>query len=187
MTVKDEGWRPSGRPFGKPSPRRFDLFKGEPNQIFYASYGWALSQWASVEARLGWVFGSMFEDRRDLAYPNTLPEAALRAIVNFRSRIDAVDAAAQKSLCKEQYPEWLRLKKRAERASRNRNFLAHGIVFGGRKSEMFIIQSEYNLSSGERIYVKQIINWGYDFRDLASDLFDFQPALRRRPPMIPSA
>lgn len=94
-------------------------------QRFFAALGEAISQWAWVEYHLFHVYVRLVRPELFKA-----TSASFHAVVNFRSKLAMVDAAASFALTKEEdIVEWTTLKNKLGRLVKLRNAMAHMPVY----------------------------------------------------------
>jgi hypothetical protein len=113
--ARRDAFAAKGKPYVKPA------IEGE-RERFYAAIGRAVSQWQHVEAALAHIFGVLL-----IAEQSFASSAAFFAAINFGTKLDMVDAAAQSRFLTQPslLEEWRRLQDEARRKSNIRNNFAH--------------------------------------------------------------
>lgn len=151
----------------------------EERQAFYFSIGFAISQWAHVEAALARAFGQLV-----LAGDRFAANAAFFAAINFSTKLEMIDAAAKAHFLTrpELFAEWSALSNKTLLKSKIRNALAHFTsvirVKKGDKYRYYLEQSVFDLNHrlakrSPRYNYNNISNEAYSFAELAEKLSNF--------------
>jgi hypothetical protein len=145
-----------------------DIAFHEERQIFYYELGLAVTQWATVEHAFQYVFTSSFK-HYDLALADTF-----YSIENFRSKLQAADAAFRRNLKPEFQTEWEALHQQLRKRSQIRNQLAHRYIINkpSNKPGRRILLAPRE--AGEQQFgVRDLVLYRYAFYGLSNQLLNF--------------
>lgn len=159
----------------------------DEHKRFYSAIGFAISQWQHVEVALAHTFISLVQ-----AGDQGAANSAYFAAINFSTKLDMVNAAAQMRIHSPLLDEWDSLYKEARSRSNVRNNLAHFMcvmrIYKNDKYRYYLEPNILNLSNlgakSPRYNFLNIENEGRSFGEFAQRLMDFIPKL---PQILPSA
>ncbi len=145
---------------------------------FYAALGWAVSQWASVEFWLKYIYSRVTRGGGEA-------QASFDAVFNFNAHINMINAAVQMRFrdSEDVLGRWTSLRNRCKKRAGARNELAHFTVVQTTPpladgSSIFLQPDDW-LSilkhDGEppKLVTKQIMERGTSFAKLANELEKF--------------
>jgi hypothetical protein len=164
-------------PIGPTSDRPTDVIvcpEESEYQLFYTAYGECFSAWSSIELRLMAIY--MFL----LGSPEyKVASAAFYSTIGFRAKIDMVDAIVKNSnlVDDEGQKEWGLIRAKVSRQSKNRNKLAHNVIYFGRFSETenrrMFIAAPNTPSEGSQLHAHDLRGIKHSFNESDGELCSF--------------
>ena len=152
------------------------------NQIkFYETLALAITQWQHIELELYRIF--LWCIHPEDPY---VASAAFHTVINFNTRLQMTDAAAQIALDEDsELPSWEALRDSAAERSRRRNELVHFMTFHDATKERMrfrLVPSIFNVkAAGTKEYVTEDIErFRRDFGMLSQEMHEFANALFAR-------
>ena len=164
-----------------PASRSEAPWENEREMRFFAALGWAIANWSRVEREASVFYGYLIHHRQFGSFGPMVAETSFNAIGNFRSRIQVLEAAAKMSLTQDDFAAWAKIQKKISQASsEKRNKMAHCPLEAiGEAGGYRYVLHDYSASAYKRrkyLYDENDFTaWGYEFRELATELSHFRP------------